>query len=264
MPDPLFAGLCRDTEQLTWASTEQLRGRARQLTRRRAAAVLASVVAVVVVAAGTVALAGRPDAAPRPVLPATGSPTPSAAQTLAPAPWPSPDPDEPPIEEAAMLQPGDVTAGYRLAGDEADDEWSFASRTAGCLAPDHPLRQHIPPRAEREQAFQRGADELIFERVQRHFNTNRVLFVARATVEVCRDEGVELTVLEDAPLQFPQMKELLVVRVDHASGSSSLHVFVAAGVLLAEVWGRGLTDPAEAGRLAQRVSERLCDVRPYC
>ncbi|MEV4540025.1 hypothetical protein [Micromonospora echinaurantiaca] len=262
MPDPLFAGLYRDTEQLTWASTEQLRGRARRLTRRRAAAVLAGVVAVAVVAAGTVALAGRPDAAPRPVLPATGSPTP----TLPPPYFPPPDPDEPPIEAAAMLQPGDVTAGYRLAGDEADDEWSFASRTAGCLAPDHPLRQHTPPpRAEREQTFQRGADELLFERVQRHHNGNRALFVVRAIVEVCRDEGVALTILEDVPLRFPdQLWELLVVRVDHAGGGSSLHVFVAAGELLAEVWGPGLIDPAEAGRLAQRATERLCDVQLYC
>lgn len=261
MPDPLFAGLYRDTEQLTWASTEQLRGRARQLTRRRAAAVLASVVAVAVVAAGTVALAGRPDAAPRPVLPATGSPTP----TLPPPYFPPPDPDEPPIEEAAMLQPGDVTAGYRPAGDEADDEWSFASRTAGCLAPDHPLRRHIPPRAERGQTFQRGADELLFERVQRHWNSGMVTIAVRGTVEVCRDERVELTILEDVPLRFPhQLTELLVVRVDHAGGGSSLHVFVAVGELLAEVWGRGLIDPAEAGRLAQRATERLCEVRSYC
>ncbi|MDO3703496.1 hypothetical protein Q3W71_17640 [Micromonospora sp. C28SCA-DRY-2] len=265
MPDPLFAGLYRDTEQLTWASAEQLRGRARQLSRRRAAAVLAGVAAVAVVAAGTVALAGRPDAAPRPVPPATGSPTPSVAPTLPPAPWPAPDPDEPPVEEAAMLQPGDVTAGYRPTGAEADEDGSFGSRTVHCLDPTHPLRRHVPPRAEREQTFQRGADELIFERVQRHLNTNRVLLVVRATVEVCRDEGVALTVLEDVPLRSPdQLKELLVVRVDHAGGGSSLHVFVAAGEMLAEVWGPGLIDPAEAGRLAQRATERLCDVQLYC
>ncbi|MGS2617285.1 hypothetical protein ACVCAH_22575 [Micromonospora sp. LZ34] len=264
MPDPLFIGLFRDTEQLTWASVEEVRGRARQLTRRKIATVLAGVVAVSVVAAGAVGLASRPDAAPRPLPPATGSPTPSAAPTLPPAPWPTPDPDEPPIEDGAMLQPGDVTAGYRLARDEADDGWSFTSRTAGCLDPDHPLRRHIPPRAEREQTFQRGADELLSERVQRHFNTNRVLFVVRATVEVCRDERVALTVLENVPLRFPQWKELLVVRVDHAGGGSSLHVFVAAGELFAEVWGRGLIDPAEAGRLAQRATDRICDVQLYC
>lgn len=264
MPDPLFTGLFRDTEQLTWASMEQVRGRARQLTRRRIATALAGVVALAVIATGAVALAGRPDAAPAPVPPATGSPTPSAAPTLPPALLPAPDPDEPPIEDAAMLQPGDVTAGYRPTGDEADEDWSFGSRTVRCLDPNHPLRRHIPPRAERERTFQRGADELLSERVQRHFNTNWVLFMVRATFEVCRDDKVALTVLENVPLRFPQLKELLVVRVDHAGGESSLHVFVAAGELLAEVWGPGLIDPAEAGRLAQRATDRICDVQLYC
>ena len=265
MPDPLFAGLYRDTEHLTWASTEQLRGRARQLTRRRIGAALASVVAVSVVAAGAVALAGRPDSVPRPLPPATGSPTPSAAPTLPPAPFPPPDPDEPPIEEVAMLQPGDVTAGYRPAGEEADDDWSFKSRTAGCLDPNHPLSRAIPPRAERDRTFQRGADELLFERVQRHWNPSMVTQAVRGTVEVCGDEGIALTILEDVPWRLGHHPgELLVIRIDHAGGGSSLHIVVTAGILLAEVWGKGLLDPAEARRLAQRATDRLCEVQLIC
>ncbi|MCW3843507.1 hypothetical protein ONA70_25720, partial [Micromonospora yasonensis] len=154
MPDPLFSELYHDTRNLTWEPVEAVRSRGRQRTRRtRVAAGLASVVAVAVLTSGAVALAGRPDATPPPLPPATVVPTtPSPGHTVAPTPSvePSSTPSRtatssPPtgggpasrspsraIPAGATLQLADLPPGFTMTRGKGEGDWTLESATIYC------------------------------------------------------------------------------------------------------------------------------------
>ncbi|MGK5442581.1 hypothetical protein ACSNN7_12295 [Micromonospora sp. URMC 105] len=282
MPDPLFADLYRDTEHLSWSPTEQVRRRGRQRTRRtRIAACLASVVAVAVVAGGVAALAGGPDAAPLPVTPGTGSPTPTSTPTPTPSITPGPNrspsaparPDDassrppqtssrptiasadPAIPTAALLQNGDGPAGYRVAGSDIDGDWNLAFSAAGCARADHPLFR-LDARAERGRRLSGGPDRMVLQRVERLSprDADRYIGLVRDRVASCGGENVTLTVVAGG---FAG-EESVLVRARYAGGGEALHLFVRQGDLVSELWQKGLTGPAASRELGRDAARRLC------
>ncbi|MEH0822001.1 MULTISPECIES: hypothetical protein [unclassified Micromonospora] len=289
MPDPLFADLYRDTEHLSWAPTEQVRRRGRQRTRRtRIAASLASVVAVAVVAGGVAALAGGPDAAPLPVTPGTGSPTPTSTPTSTPSTTPGPNrspsapsrPDgasssrppqtssrpttaaaDPAIPTAAMLQNGDGPAGYRVSGGDIDGDWNLAFSAAGCTRADHPLFR-LDARAERGRRLSGGPDRMVLQRVERlsSRDADRYLGLVRDRVDSCGGGSVTLTVVASG---FAG-EESVLVRARYTSGGESLHLFVRQGDLVSELWQKGLTDLAASRELGRDAARRLCAGTDSC
>lgn len=287
MPDPLFADLYRDTEHLTWDPTEQVRRRGRQRTRRtRIAASLAGVVAVAVVAGGAAALAGGPDAAPLPVTPGTGSPTPTSTPTPSTTPEPTRSPSapsrpddasssrppqtssrpttasaDPAIPAAAMLQNGDGPAGYRVAGGDIDGNWNLAFSAAGCTPADHPLFQ-LDARAERGRRLSGGPDRMVLQRVERLSprDADRYIGLVRDRVESCGGKNVTLSVLAGG---FAG-EESVLVRARYAGGGEALHLFVRQGDLVSELWQKGLTDPAASRELGRDAARRLCAGTESC
>ncbi|MGC4760669.1 hypothetical protein [Micromonospora trifolii] len=279
MPDQFFADLYRDTEHLTWAPAEQVLERGRRRSRQtRVAAVLAGAVAVAVVATGVAALAGSQDGAPTPVLPATGvptstptpTPTPSATPSLSPSPptrtpaAPSSPPKtsgrpptgstNPAVPGAALLTASDLPPGYRKIGDDKDGDWSLhAYGSAVCSDRPNPPPK---PRAERVVVFRKSAEQFFDERVRRYSTDS-----ARATMDWARQmAGCEpfndLRSMSITSSGFAG-DEAILIRFE-IEGSVFFDIFVRQGDLVAEISPRGLTDQAEALRVAQRAADRLC------
>ncbi len=185
MPDPLFTDLVRDTERLTWAPAEQVRALGRRRTRRtRIAAGVAGFVAVAAIAGGAVALTGRPDAAPPPILPATGSPAPppsSSPQSTPPSSRPrsSSSPSRPAtaVPAAALLQPPDLPAGFRRDGADLGGDWSLEAVTIFCEKPGPAI---TPGEVARRGAVFRSGTTSVVQRVTRHAPGNAAAAMDRA------------------------------------------------------------------------------------
>ncbi|MEO3770746.1 hypothetical protein [Micromonospora sp. B9E7] len=281
MPDSLFTDLFRDTEQLTWHPTEQVRQRGRRRARQtRIATVLAGAVVVAVVATGAVALAGGEDGAPTPVLPATGSPTPTPTPSATPTPTPSTrdTPGAPPsspsttsggpssgstspaIPAAALLRASDLPRGFQAAGSDLDGDWSFDFAASNACADTPSLS--AKERAERGAVFGKPGASSVIERVRRYsLDDAKATIVWARTVTECepRREQYSLSVVDSG---FAGDGSLLI-RFD-AAGLISYTLFVRQGDLVAEVWLGSLTNRTEAGRLAQRAADRLCAGTDAC
>ncbi|MDG4827742.1 hypothetical protein O7627_00295 [Solwaraspora sp. WMMD1047] len=265
MPEPLFDNLYRDTEQLHWAPTEQVRRRGRQRSRRLAAGtVLASAVAVAVVASGVVALAGRPDVGPVPPPPATNSPTPSPTPSPNPpavptTPPPSVPPDGPSAESRgssptipaeAMLQLSDLPTGFQQeALSRGEGDWTLAFAASLCEQSWNAFG--LPHVADRYVAF-RSPQVGVLQEAKRYRDENaaRYLDRVRAGVESCSDR---FSVLDE---DFAG-EESLVIQFD-AGGLVSLYVVVRQDDLVTTVWRSGQPDQAAATRLGERAADRLC------
>ncbi|MGC5018934.1 hypothetical protein [Micromonospora sp. DT47] len=282
MPDPFFADLYRDTENLTWAATEQVRRRGRQRTRRtRAAAVLASVVAVGVVATGAVALAGRPG--PVPVIPATPSPsvspttpapTPAAPTPVVPPPSVTPSqttrspkadltspgrtspstPADPAVPAAAMLRLADLPDGFRAAGSDLDGDWTLESVTIYCSGESPSI---TPGEVARRGAVFDSPTARITQRVTRHSGdqAGTAMDRVRELVSGCKFErqGNSLSILGE---RLGGEESLLVGAL--IEGVPSRWLFVRQGDLVAQVWLDKDTTPTDARRYAEPVADRLC------
>ncbi|MET8089524.1 hypothetical protein [Micromonospora sp. NPDC005220] len=280
MPDQFFTDIYRDTEHLTWAPTEQVRKRGRSRTRRtRIAATLAGVVAVAVVATGAVALAGGQDAAPTPVLPATGSLTPTPAPSATPTPSPpkatrtpvappsSPSSSsdrspagstDPAIPESAMLQASDVPSDWRRQAAGRDGDSSFAFSAGACEPANHPLYL-LKSRAERGIVFVQGHIAPLTETVTRYSarDAARYLGAVRDRAGSCGGTEVKITVLAEDLAGT----DSALVRVEHHDNAVSHYLFVRVGDLTAELW---VADRAAATEYAPKVAERLCAGTDTC
>lgn len=283
MPDPIFAELYRDTEQLTWESTEQVRRLGLRRTRRTyLAAGLASAAAVAVVAVGAIAVAGRPDAAP-PLPPATNAPDPSTPpaptssvrpdSSLAPtSPTTTPSSSVPPtrrstagtpsaaIPTAAMLRVADLPSGFRADGSDLDGDWSFnAGVSAHC---DNEGWSTPRERALRGAVFRGTVEQTVIERVERHSEetAKSTMAAIRQLVAGCGPgvSGKRLTLFDSS---LAGDESLLIGVADERSGARWL--FVRQGDLLAQVWLKGV-DAAEDPRIAQRAAARLCAGTDAC
>ncbi|MEW2443097.1 hypothetical protein [Micromonospora marina] len=283
MPDPIFSELYRDTEHLTWAPTEQVRGRARRRARRtRLTATLAAAVAVGVIATGAVALAGRPDATPPPVPPATvdpttpapaptpsrsTGPTPSGSPSRAPSVGPSTTSDgttsRPPsraIPAAAMLQLADLPAGFRREAWDGDGDGSLESVGIYC-------RNQLPATmvkvvATRFVSFASPAD-VVSERVTRHAGS-----FAETEMQRVRQRFTQCQPHQSGD-SFAVVAESLggddaVLVASEVAGLPSRWLVVRQGDLVAQVSVRSTTTPAEALRLARSVANRLCAGTDTC
>ncbi|MER7440325.1 hypothetical protein [Micromonospora avicenniae] len=288
MSDPLFDDLYRDTEHLTWAPVEQVRHRGRQRTRRtRVAASLAGVVAVVVVATGAVALGAGPDAAP-PIVPATGSPTPTPARTPTPSTSPShsvdPTPDdsgsptsgtssspadagkpstprrETSIPAAAMMQLADLPTGFTMTNGEPDGDWTLESVSANCRNQSASLAKGQV--AERFRVFDSPTDSLI-QRVTRYSGDAAAahLDAMREQVEKCEPyrAGDSLDVLAEG---FGGDESMLVGSV--MEGRPTRWILVRQGDLVAQLRVDWNTTPQDAAHLARPVADRLCAGTDAC
>ncbi|MFC3503396.1 hypothetical protein ACFOOK_20815 [Micromonospora krabiensis] len=286
MPDQLFTDMLRDTRDLTWAPTEQVRRRGRQRTRRtRIVAGLAGVVAVAVVAAGAVAFAGGPDPAP-PIPPATGSPTPTPSPTPStapsatgsPTPTGSPStegtPSSPPktsgrptggstdrsIPAAAMLQLADLPAGFRNSGSDLDGDWTLESVTIYCAGRSPSI---TPGEVARRGATFDSPTSSMIERVTRHSGGNAATAMDRVRdlVTGCRPEraGDSLSIVATG---LAGDESLMVA--SSISGHQSHWLFVRQGDLVAQVWLAEQPSPDEAKPYARKVANRLCAGTPSC
>ena len=279
MPDQPFADLFRDTEHLTWTPTEQVREGGRRRTRQtRIAATLAGAVAVALVATGVVALAGGREVAPTPVLPATGSPSPTPSSSPTPSPTPSSTPStrntpgapssspsttsgqptkgpaDPAVPAQALLRASDLPPGYRAAGSDVDGDWSldFATSFTCVDTPRHPAKE----RAERGAVFSKPNVSSVIERVRRYSLEGakaEMDWARRAVGCELRDERSTLAIVDSG---FAGDGSLLI-RFS-AEGKISYTLFVRQGDLVAEVWLGSLTSQTEARRVAQRAADRLC------
>ncbi|MCN0177778.1 hypothetical protein [Salinispora arenicola] len=282
MPDPLFAELFGDTENLNWDPAEQVRERARQRMRRtRIVAGLASAVAVAVVATSAVAVAGNSDSAP-PLPPATNGPSPSPTviptPTMPPTPTPSPTtapPSQPPenadrptlgppspdIPAAAMLRVADLPAGFRAAGDDLDGDWSFHAGTHYACKEDG---QSWPgEEAFRGAVFRKGSEGTVIERVGRHSEEDAKSTMGNVRREVvgCEPLNQDSGGMEVFDSRLAGDESLLVGMVGQRSANRWL--FVRQGGLVAQVWLKGV-DPAEDQRIAERTAARLCAGTDAC
>ncbi|MEU8295739.1 hypothetical protein AB0C04_00420 [Micromonospora sp. NPDC048909] len=275
MPDQLFTDLYRDTENLTWAPTDQVRRRGRQRTRRtRMAAGLAGIVAVALVATGAVALAGGPDATP-PFPPATDSPTPTPSSTPSRAADPTPSssgsptgrapsspaagtggPSAPSVEipAAAMLQPADLPKGFTSADKTPDGDWTLASVTIYCRhqSPSLAVRQV----ADRDRVFDSPTDSMI-QRVTRHSGSGAASSMDRVREQVadCDPHRPDdsLSILAEG---LGGDESLLVGSL--IEGKPSRWLLVRQGDLVAQLRMDSATTPAEARGYARKVADRLC------
>ncbi|ABP56926.1 hypothetical protein [Salinispora tropica] len=273
MPDPLFAELYGNTENLNWDPAGQVRERGRRRTRRtRLVAGLASVAAVAVIATSAVALAGVPDSAP-PVPPATNSPSPSP--TVNPTPSVPPTPSQPPqttgqstpnplspdIPAAAMLRATDLPSGFGAEGDNLDGDWSYHAGISyhcaegGQVWPGEKAYRGAVFRKEREQA--------VIERVMRQTEET-----AAATVETVRQEVTGCVPRSAETLGMEIIDSGLAGDESLLIGLTEQHLtarwlFVRVGELVAQVWLSGV-DPAEDQRIAERTAARLCAGTDAC
>ncbi len=285
MPDPIFSDLYRDTDDLVWPPTEQVRRRGRQRTRRtQIAAGLATVVAVGVVASG-VALA-RPDVAPPPVPPATVEPT-----TPTPTPTPSSTPSAEPsasgaatpsrttgrpagstgggstsrapsrtIPAAAMLQLADLPSGFTIETEGVEGDWSLESVTLFC-------RNESPTLADgqiatRSVTFDSPTDWLT-QRVTRHSGTSATTVMKNLRKFVA---GCEMEQPDDS---LSIMAESLggddgVLVGSDIGGKPGRWLFVRQGDLVAQLRLDSQTTPTDARRLARAVANRLCAGTDTC
>lgn len=276
MPDPLFSDLSRDTANLTWEPVEQVRRRGRQRTRRtRIAAGLASAVAVAVLASGAVALAGRPDAAPPPLPPATVVPTtPSPDPTVSPTP--SEDPSATPsraatsspptgggptsrtpsraIPAGATLQLADLPPGFTMTRGKGKGDWTLESVTIYCENRSPSLA--VGAVANRFVQFDSPTDWLV-ERVTRHSGSNadtvlqRVRRIATGCVPV--RPGDSLSILAEG---LGGDDSVLVA--GEIGGIPKRWLFVRQGDLVAQLQLDYQATPADARRFAKLVADRLC------
>ncbi|MGI5524574.1 hypothetical protein ACQEUX_27065 [Micromonospora sp. CA-259024] len=286
MPDSLFTDLFRDTEQLTWHPTEQVRQRARRRTRQtRIASVLAGAVAVAVVATGAVALAGGQDGAPTPVLPATGSPTPTPVPSATPSRTPSPPPatsntpvappsspsatsdrsptgsTNPAVPAAAMLRLSDLPAGFTMTEGDVDGDWSLESVSIYCRNASSSTA--VGQIAQRTVSFDSPTASMI-QRVTRHSagNAATVLDRVRAKFSDCTPirTGDSLSVLADG---LGAGDESLLVG-STIEGEPSRWLVVRQGDLVAQVTLDMDTTPEEARTYARPVAQRLCAGTDAC
>ncbi|MER7587265.1 hypothetical protein ABTW72_06990 [Micromonospora sp. NPDC127501] len=284
MPDQPFVDLFQDTEHLTWAPTEQVRERGRRRTRQtRIVAALAGVVAVALVATGAVALASGREGAPTPVLPATGSPTPTPAPSAtsgAPRPSttsttpaappsspsrtsgrPSGGSTNPAIPAAAMLQLSDLPAGFTMTEGDIDGDWSLESVSIYCReAPSWTSNGRL---AQRTVSFDSPTDSMI-QRVVRYSAGNAALDMdgVRALFTGCKPRGAtsSLSVLADG---LGAGDESLLVGSD-IEGVRSRWLVVRQGDLVAQVALDRDTTPKEARQYARPVAQRLCAGTDTC
>ncbi|MEU7803049.1 hypothetical protein AB0B10_27705 [Micromonospora arborensis] len=283
MPDSLFTDLLRDTEQLRWDPTDQVRKRGRRRTRRTRIAALAGVVAMVVVVTGAVALAGGRDGAPTPIMPATGSPTPTPAPSATPNPQASPAPSttpvappssppstsgrpptgstNPAIPAAAMLRLSDLPAGFTMTEGDVDGDWSLESVSIYCRdAPSWTSRGAL---TQRTVSFDSPTDSVI-QRVVRYSGGNaaRAMDGVRAAFTDCvpHRESSSLSVLADG---LGAGDESLLVGSD-IEGVRSRWLVVRQGDLVAQVTLDMDTTPAEARQRARPVAQRLCAGTDAC
>ncbi|RKN29622.1 hypothetical protein [Micromonospora musae] len=288
MPDQLFDDLYRNTENLAWAPVEQVRRSGRQRSRRtRVAASLAGVVTVVAVAAGAVALGADPDAAP-PVVPATGSPTPTPNRTPTPSTSPSHSADPTPddsgsptggtpsspanddgpnapsrdtsIPAAAMMQLADLPKGFTMTNGEPDGDWTLESVFANCR--NQPASLARGQVAERFRVFDSPTDSLI-QRVTRYSGEAAAahLDAMREQVEECdpHRSGDSLTVLAAG---FGGDESMLVGSV--MEGRPARWILVRQGDLVAQLRVDKDTTPQEATQLVRPVADRLCAGTDAC
>ncbi|MFD2766381.1 hypothetical protein [Micromonospora eburnea] len=287
MPDPLFSTLRQETEHLIWAPVEQVRRRGRQRTRRtRIAAVLASAAAVAVVASGVVALAGRPDAAPPPLPPATvvpSAPTPTPDRTADPTPTGDPTssrttPSSPPADSggpanqtssrtpsravpaAATLQLADLPHGFTMSQGKGAGDWTLESATIYCDNRLPPLAVGVV--ATRFVQFDSPTDWLV-ERVTRHSGTGAATSMQRvrrmATDCVPARSGDSLSIMAEG---LGGADSVLVG--GEIEGIPSRWLFVRQGNLVAQLRLDHQTTPAEARHYAKLVAPRLCAGTDAC
>ncbi|MCX5119777.1 hypothetical protein OG992_21555 [Micromonospora sp. NBC_00362] len=285
MPDQPFVDLFRDTEHLSWPPTAQVRERGRRRTRQtRIAAALAAVVAVALVATGAVALAGGREGAPTPVLPATGSPTPTptptptpsatsaaprssttsttpAAPPSSPSRTPSAGSTKPAIPAAAMLRLSDLPAGFTMAEDDIDGDWSLESVSIYCR--EAPTGTSNGRLAQRTVSFDSPTDRMI-QRVVRFSirDAAREMDAVRALFTDCKPRGAtsSMSVLADG---LGAGDESLLVGSD-IDGVRSRWLVVRQGDLVAQVALDMDTTPKEALRYARPVAQRLCAGTDTC
>ncbi|MFI7662663.1 hypothetical protein ACIBTW_27665 [Micromonospora parva] len=283
MPDQFFADIYRDTEQLTWAPTEKVRERGRRRTRQtKIAATLAGAVAVALIATGAVALAGGREAAPTPVLPATGSPTPTPAPPATSAP-PSPPPTsttpttpaappsstsgrpsagttDPAIPAAAMLRLSDLPAGFTMTTGDVDGDWSVESVSIYC--------RELPSRASHGRIAQRTVSydsptTGMVQQVVRYSGGNAARDVdrIRAMFTGCVTGSTSsLSVLADG---LGAGDESLLVGSD-IEGVPSRWLVVRQGDLVAQLTMDMNSGPEDARQYARRVAQRLCAGTDAC
>ncbi|MEV1142727.1 hypothetical protein [Micromonospora sp. NPDC049799] len=269
MPDPIFSDLYRDTEHLTWSSTEQVLRRARQRTRRtRIAAGLSSAVAVAVVATGGVAVAGRTDNSPLPPPAAsrtsssgipspTGNPTPTGEPSPSASPSASPSTSGRPsgaggsaVPVAALLRASDLPSGYRPAGDDLDGDWSLDAVATRCT--NSPPPSTVDHQAERGVVFRADGDRTVIERVRRYTGAEAEVEVRRFVRLVTRCQP-EFSLWER---NFVGDQSLLVAQ--ESEGVFTSWLVLRQGDLVAEIWLGRSTTLDGAKPLAQRAAERLC------
>lgn len=285
MPDPLFSDLCRDTERLSWAPTDEVQDRGRRRTRRtRMATGLAAVAAVTVVAAGAVALAGRPDGAP-PALPATKAPASTATPSTPPSPSlsasPRPGPPsvgassrppeagnstrpantDPAVPRAAMLQAADLPDGSRLTGTDLDGDWTLEAASIFCSNRSPAL---LPGEVGRRGAVFDSPDGAIIQRVTRHSGSNaaRAMNRVREMVTACRPyrQGDEFRVVAEG---LGGAESVLVG--SRIEGQAGRWLFVRQGDLVAQVsLFADITESAARQNFAKPVAARLCAGTDAC
>lgn len=285
MPDPIFAELYRETERLTWDSTEQVRQRGRRRTlRARLCAALASAVAVAAIGTGAVTVAGRPDGVPPvPPVPTTtpapsGTPGPSAGPTpSAVPPTPSSAPSSPvpgegrpgssagtfprTVPAAALLQPADLPAGFEMTWNDLAAEQSFEFVTSAVCGNRLPSIL-VGEVARRGVRFDSPTDGL-HERVTRHSDDDaeKVLANVRARVTDCDPRRAQdsTSVLGTG---LGGAESLLVEALD--GGIPMRWLFVRQGDLVAQLRMAHDTTPAQARPYARKAAARLCAGTDAC
>jgi hypothetical protein len=274
MPDPVFRGLFRATDQLTWASVPDVQRRGRQWARRRAlAAAAACLVVVGAVGGGVAAVAGARTSPPPPgstVGPTTETPPPTPSASVSPTPstpatsagssTPTPAAEPTAITPAAMLQESDLPARFTAAGTDLDGDWSFFSTTIWC---NRQVQVDVPaPTAGRGQVFEGQFDERLVEAVDRRSvqAANAYLDAIRAQVATCDPRpDMQQSIVDEG---FAGEESFIVS--SNVASAESLHIFVRQGGLVAEIWQKGLTDRDEGRRLATRAADRLCEATNTC
>lgn len=277
MPDPLFRTLFDDTDTMTWASTDEVRERARWRARRiRVTAVAAAVVATLAISGGAVAVAklGRavgpqPGASPSVAGPAPSGPSPSSASgqaspgSTAPTPPSSAEPTA--IVDALFLQPGDVGTGYRVVtGGLGSGDWTFEFSTSalGCPQP----ASIPPPIVRRDRSLNRGtpqAEDTLAQYVARYRpgDAARYLDQVRARVSACQPGSGQS--IKIGAQRFAGQDSLLI-QVDFGGGSTATLVLVRQGDLLTEFFAKPERSSAASQDLGRKAARRLCSGTPAC
>jgi hypothetical protein len=280
MPDPQFQSLFDDTDALNWASTGEVRDRARRRVRRTRMATVAAVVAAVGLASGSVAVAQRDRGAnPHPGV------SPSVAEPSPTPPSPTPSTPAPPITPASprnteptaivnslFLQPSDIGSGYRVTGTEhASGDWTFEfNMSVTCDEADVADVADFPSTRE-ERLLGRGIPGVydgVIQSITRFQSGDaaRYLDQVRDRVEACKPYtgkpfgGNSIKIVA----QRFAGQDALLIEAKFNEGGISRRVMVRQGDLVTEFVVYPRHSHAALQEFGSKAAHRLCGGTPVC